>query len=200
MSSKSHLRPDFEAELRHALGRLPDDLAANLAEILLRQERLSPGLRRALAFLCRDDDPEFELHIKRRRVGRPSGRSDRTPPASEVQAFLREHLERGELLKNVVADACTSFGISRSTVYRLKDEAERKLEEERKRKLVETALRKAAGGAVANKSKSAARRRKRRRIPKKVRSYRLVKLYNRESWRAERRSRRLSQKRREISD
>lgn len=194
-------KPDLEAELRHALGRQPEDWAAALAEVFGRPEPLTAGLKTALANVFRQSDEQFTIHIIRRSTGRPVGSKRSDTPSEAVAAFVNGRVLSGVPFKAAVADACVNFKVSRSTVYgRLKDARSVEQQSTQRLQMTEIALNaKKPGGAHVSRGKRSLQKQKRRKTVKQARSYRHVRVSQRELERAMRMER-LSKKRRDITD
>lgn len=194
-SLSSFLRPDLESELRAALNRRPDDLHNEIGRLLLKGHNAPVGLLRALGYAFLEADKKYEVRLTRRKSGRPSKPSSRTPSAEELLNFIEARIEEGELRKNAVSDAQSHFRVSRSTIYRL-------IAKKAQRRSVQS-----MEGQVSHRknvkfrasSKRSKKRQFRRKIRKEVRTTMSVKTFHAEQERGERATRR-SEKFRNIWD
>ncbi|MEG3155318.1 hypothetical protein [Sphingomonas sp. RB1R13] len=116
-------KSDLFAEVRAALGHEPENLESDLAKLLLSTAKISPGVIRAVAHALLHKDELYSLNLKRLDAGRPAAKAKGTPVPLEVKRFIDEKMKEGQLRKNVLADAQSEFGVGRSTIYRLLEEA-----------------------------------------------------------------------------
>lgn len=187
-------KSDLFAEVRAALGREPKNLESDLAKLLLSTVKISPGVIRAVAHALLHKDELFSLNLKRLDAGRPAAKAKGTPVPLEVKRFIDEKMKEGQLRKNLVADAQAEFGVGRSTIYRLLEEAKAAGIQRQIQISIQSAISYEPAKSVASEGKKAKRLSGRKKTKTLIGRYRFVRA-DRHELRTSFRSKRASQKR-----